>query len=135
MANYTTTDAGTVRVLIRRKQLGTTCRTFQTMDAARAWGEAEEALMMRRVLEVPAATAVGITLREAWLDYSKSLEFKAKAPSSQRRERQAIVPVLDAMGGLTLAVINRARLKHYFAKRGAVRNPHRVLKDKDGKVT
>lgn len=128
MASYTTMNNGHCRVLIRRKSLGTQCRTFPNEEAARAWAEGEEAQMMTKVLAAPAARASGITLREAWENYAESEKFDEKAKSTQRRERQAIVPVLAMMGGLAIGAIDRVRMQFYFDKRGKVRNPKRKIK-------
>lgn len=123
MASYTKRKAG-IRVLIRRRAIGNLCRTFKTEDEAHAWAEAEEARMLREVLTAPPVeTGGGTTLRDAWLLYEKSPESKKKAPSTRKREGQAIVPLLRHMGGLALASINRARAQRYIDQRCTEKNP------------
>jgi integrase len=123
MASYRTMKSGSTRVLIRRKTLGSLCKTFKTADEAHRWAEAEEARMLRQVLEEPAGAAIGITLREAWEHYQRSPDFKKKAPSTRRRETQAAVPVLRHMGGLSMMAINRARAQYYVDERCTEKNP------------
>lgn len=117
MASYKTFDNGRCRALIRRKSIGNLCRTFASEDEARTWAEGEEARLLRHVLEAPATQAGGITLREAWTGYQDSPAYRKKAPSTQRREGQAAIPVLKSIGGYSLGSVDRIRLQHYFDRR------------------
>lgn len=133
MASFTTMASGRCRVLIRRKALGTICKSFATEDLARSWAEAEEARLLRTVLEKPATAAGSITLREAWEGYEKSIAFrKTKAASTQRRERQAASVVLRHMGGLSLNAVDRPRIQHFIDKRSTEK--HARGKDRKGRT-
>ncbi len=124
LASYKEFKNGHCRVLIRRKAVGTICKTFDSRDEAQAWAEAEEAQLMQRVFKAATAPAGGITLREAWQGYLDSVNFEKKAASTRRREKQAAVALLRHMGGLSLAAIDRVRAQHFIDKRRKEKNIH-----------
>lgn len=86
------------RLQVRRKGFPTVDKVFQTLEEAQA---AHDSALARA--QDPLDTADDMTIAQAWAKYQQSTEFEDKAPRTQGTEKGRIMPILERLGGYSLA--------------------------------
>ncbi|MDA8381830.1 MAG: site-specific integrase [Betaproteobacteria bacterium] len=94
---------GRWRVQVRRKGYPTYDRCFASAGEARA-AEAKVVADQSALRQQSA----DVTLAEAWQRYAESYEFSLKSEETRKTERGRIKPVMAALGGYSLAVLQES---------------------------
>lgn len=135
MATVSELPSGKFRAQIRRKNLASIGKVFDTREEAAAWGLAREAELVTAKSSGVARPNAGLTFNVAVERYFNGPKFGEKAIGTRARERTSSTRLLEYFGDYALSVIDGAMVQEYIDMRCNEKVRHRNGKTLDKKLS